>query len=860
MYQEIYIDLKEAGNNWAINWDAGINEDNAYIGFLGIKEFTVELIVAQENVLNPSGYMKTKISRNGKVSDLNIIEPIADSHIFNGIWYTSELRNEGTEYDLNRPVRYDLQLYAGWDIKTFDVDFPEENCCSFYDLQYSNCLDGKTKLFSYGEIFSFYFNTTEGYKDIQLFNGENSLAPVYGTVYTLEITSNIKLSVQYILQEYSITYSNVRKGTNPNEKTTTYTVESDTITFEKPFWNAYKIGGWNISYIQKGSIGNRTIVATWSEPIKFTITYDLGADPNATNPNMKIDNYTVEDTVSLAAPISPGYESGVWKNKSGKTISGWGRDEYFEDITLYAQWGNGRAYRVKFDLNGGIGDNTEIDAVYGQPLPTKEEIPTKNDYKFLGYYSVKNGQQYYDSGMVGQVWYQANEDTLRAEWEKEYFYVTFVQKNGTGIGGTQRIKVKKGEDWQSITMPTRKGYLIRGYYYGSQSEDNKVYNANGTYIRNNKVVDKNVAEDMTLYCYWEISQYYGFVIDKINYVATTATGIDEFKLAYDGSYDYTAPQTNKWVEYSADGKNIISTDTREFTVWRIRLNGPNGGDISTNPWIDYTKDRALKFNVSTIIEQYYPNYKETDTIYFRAIYNKAIEGDDGCVAEGTLITLADGSQKAVEDLTGDEMLLVWNLHTGKFDAAPILFIDRDPFATYTVINLTFSDESNLKVISEHGLWDYNLNKYVYLDESASQYIGHWFNKQSLDEVGNMVTVKVQLTNVLVREEQTMPYSPVTYGHMCYYVNGLLSMPGGIDGLFNIFEVDEDAMQYDGIAMECDIAEYGLYTYEEFVELVPVTEEMFNAVQGQYLKVAVGKGLITIEDIRGLVDRYSVFFE
>jgi hypothetical protein len=33
----------------------------------------------------------------------------------------------------------------------------------------------------------------------------------------------------------------------------------------------------------------------------------------------------------------------------------------------------------------------------------------------------------------------------------------------------------------------------------------------------------------------------------------------------------------------------------------------------------------------------------------------------GCVADGTLITLADGSQKPVEELTGDELLLVWNL-------------------------------------------------------------------------------------------------------------------------------------------------------------------------------------------------------
>ncbi len=68
------------------------------------------------------------------------------------------------------------------------------------------------------------------------------------------------------------------------------------------------------------------------------------------------------------------------------------------------------------------------------------------------------------------------------------------------------------------------------------------------------------------------------------------------------------------------------------------------------------------------------------------------------------------------------------------------------------------------------------------------------------------------------------------------------------------------MKYDAEAMAADIEEYGLYTYEEFNTLVSVPEEMFEAVNGQYLKVAVGKGLITIEQIQKLVDRYVSFFE
>ena len=84
------------------------------------------------------------------------------------------------------------------------------------------------------------------------------------------------------------------------------------------------------------------------------------------------------------------------------------------------------------------------------------------------------------------------------------------------------------------------------------------------------------------------------------------------------------------------------------------------------------------------------------------------------------------------------------------------------------------------------------------------------------------------------------------------------MPGGITGLFNIFEVDMTTMTYDEDAFEDDIANYGVYTYAEFNALIPVSQSVFNAFNGQYLKVAIGKGLITLDEIQTLVDRYADF--
>ena len=195
------------------------------------------------------------------------------------------------------------------------------------------------------------------------------------------------------------------------------------------------------------------------------------------------------------------------------------------------------------------------------------------------------------------------------------------------------------------------------------------------------------------------------------------------------------------------------------------------------------------------------------------------------------------------------------METGMFDKAGIMFIDSEGEAEYEVVKLIFADGTEVKVIYEHGFWDYDLNKYVYLDKNASEYIGHYFAKQNGDKLE-----KVQLVDVTIETVKTTAWSPVTNGHLCYFVNGMLSMPGGVGGLFNIFDVCKDTMTYDYEAMERDIAEYGLFTYEELNAICPLSEEMFEMAGGAYLKISIGKGNLTMDELINMIERYSVYFE
>ena len=199
------------------------------------------------------------------------------------------------------------------------------------------------------------------------------------------------------------------------------------------------------------------------------------------------------------------------------------------------------------------------------------------------------------------------------------------------------------------------------------------------------------------------------------------------------------------------------------------------------------------------------------------------------------------------------------MHTGSFDVAPILFIDYDPLDEYEIIHLYFSDGTEVKVIYEHAFWDFNLNRYIFMRPDAAKYIGHWYKKKFTDINGELAWKKVQLVDVQIYYKTTRAWSPVTFSHFSFYANGMLSLPGSTESLINIFNVIPETIKICRESYLADITKYGLFCYEtDFAHLVPV--EIFHAFNGQYLKIAMAKGILTEEHLMELIIRYSSFWE
>ena len=128
--------------------------------------------------------------------------------------------------------------------------------------------------------------------------------------------------------------------------------------------------------------------------------------------------------------------------------------------------------------------------------------------------------------------------------------------------------------------------------------------------------------------------------------------------------------------------------------------------------------------------------------------------------------------------------------------------------------------------------------------NVSEYVGHRFTKQD----GSIV----ELVGYTVTTEYIEAYSVLSYAYYNCYLEGMLTLtPPEFGGnLFMPFEMGEN-MTYDAEQMQADIETYGLYTYEEFAHVMPV--ELFDALNMKYIKIAVGKGIITFDEVMGLLD-------
>jgi len=306
---------------------------------------------------------------------------------------------------------------------------------------------------------------------------------------------------------------------------------------------------------------------------------------------------------------------------------------------------------------------------------------------------------------------------------------------------------------------------------------------------------------------WESTQNLGGVIDK------------------NGNYDIA---NRTAVPTYSEGNGGLYYSTKD-------INTSNGDIAETNAVLGF---------------KYVGNNQEEFYYYIGFHFEKADKKTSICVTPDTLVTMADGAQKMIKDVKLGENVIAWNFYTGEYEIVPVSLIQAHETGYLDVLYLHFEDGTELKVLGEHGIYDADLNTFIFIDQNdVDEYVGHNFVKQDGDGFATTKLVGYEVVN-----EYTTAYTILSYAHYNVLLEGMFTVtPAHIGGnFFNPFEVNAD-MKYDEEQMQADIEKYGLYTYEDFADYV--TYEQFEALKLSHFKVSVGKGLVTYDGLVYLLEAF-----
>ena len=367
---------------------------------------------------------------------------------------------------------------------------------------------------------------------------------------------------------------------------------------------------------------------------------------------------------------------------------------------------------------------------------------------------------------------------------------------------------------------------------------------------------------------------------------TSTSGFPTFAVAQGESLTLSNVRgVSSFSDGSSSGSSLTITPTSDTTITitpatacKLTVKFTSGGyDVSFNVKCQYTYDNSTRTVTFAEFSGLSSTNNSLGTYYYVSGETWIIDGQDnvdsvsagttsdtstsatitsdttvtvtaesnGCLLPGTLVTMADLSYKPIEDIEVGDEVLVFDHMTGRIGTAPVAIkVNEESKTDVLVMSLYFSNGRTVNVVVEHGFFDVDLNKYIYVNEETyKDYVGHRF--YAVKGNGSIEKEMVTLESVDTFFTAGRLYEIVSRHTVNTFTEDMLSIPGVATGIFNYLDLDEN-MKVDIDKMKADIAMYGLYTYDDWKEYI--TEEEFDALNVRYLKISIGKGITTFETL------------
>lgn len=390
----------------------------------------------------------------GQFMTISNLVPTRKGYTFAG-WYTQS-NGTGTKYDPGSNYAADqnggtVNLYAKWTPWTYNIKYDQNVKSTSSSKTVTDMPNAQTKTQEIDVTLSSMTPKRNGY----IFAGwstsaNGSVEYKPGSRFTKDLDSNgasITLYAVWTPWKHTVTYD---KNVDPSSSSQTVTnmPGNQTKTFDeklmisstKPSRNGYIFNGWNTQKDGKGTAyasgaeykhdqnGNTvTLYAQWTA-WKHTVHYNAnGGDQNSV-PTDQTKTFDQAMILNDKKPTRHGYNFVRWNTKADGTgtsyeVKGnYNHDQNGGTVTLYAIW-TPWVHTVHYDANGGDQNSVPNDQkkTYGQSMNVATKVPTRNEYKFLGWTTGKDGSgTFYNPGDAYYHDQNGQTVTLYAKWIQLY--------------------------------------------------------------------------------------------------------------------------------------------------------------------------------------------------------------------------------------------------------------------------------------------------------------------------------------------------------------------------------------------------------------------------------------------------------
>lgn len=157
-----------------------------------------------------------------------------------------------------------------------------------------------------------------------------------------------------------------------------------------------------------------------------------------------------------------------------------------------------------------------------------------------------------------------------------------------------------------------------------------------------------------------------------------------------------------------------------------------------------------------------------------------------CLDGDTLIEVYDKKKKKkvkkkLKDITYDDLVLAWNFDKGEYVYAKVFWIMKPTLADSSIL-LKFDNETELKVVKDHRIFDYDNNTFVSCLKAKK-------GLRTITSDGTIVT----LVSKRIIKEDIYAYNLITEKHINVFAGGILTSQGS-NNIYNFKNMKFDKVK------------------------------------------------------------------